>query len=139
MGLGECRVGVFFRCLSWATVPMCAVLLSSSELCMKIQGLGGHSAASWRSQPPTLTVQVLLQGEGTVGSWNLRVKIKDSRHSGSEILRSGGHYKRPRTDPTAISHQNCLKAMVRELALPSRLLAMLVCFLNPFLNNWYVP
>lgn len=112
---------------------MRAVPLSFLEPCMKTQDLEGRSAASWRSQPLTQTVLVLRRGEGTAGLWSLRVKIKGSRHSDFEILRSGGHYRRLRIVPTATSHQNCPKAMVREPTRPPPSVSGRVAFLKPFL------
>lgn len=117
-----------FRCLSRAGGPMRAVLLSFLEPCMKTRGPGGHSAASWRSRPRTQTAPLLLRGEGTAGSWSPRVKIRDSRRSDSEIPRSGGLSRRLRTDPTATSHQNCPKAMVRDSTPPSPLGAAVAPF-----------
>ena len=122
--------GCGFGHLCWAGVPMCAVLLSFLELCMKTQDLEGLSAASWRSQPLTQTVLVLRLGEGTAGLWNPQVKIKGSRHSDFEILRSGGHYRHLRTVPTATSRQNCPKAMVREPTQPRRSVSGRVAFLK---------
>lgn len=84
------------------------------EPCMKTQGLEGHSAASWRNQPLTQTVLVLLLVEATADLWNPQVKIKDFRHSDCGILRSEGHSRHLRTDPMATSHRNCLKAMSKE-------------------------
>lgn len=98
---------------------VCRALPPLLAPCMKTWGLEGHSAASWRSQPLTQTVPVLLLAEGTADLGTPQVKIKDFRHSDFEILRSEGHSRRLRTDHMATSHQNCPKAMVREFTLLS--------------------
>lgn len=99
------------------TFGRCALPVSAP--CTKTQGLGGPSAASWRSQPRTQTVPVLLLAEGTAGLGNPQVKIKDFRHRDFEIPRSEGHSRRLRTDHMATNHQSCPKAMVREFTLLS--------------------